>query len=58
MRIVLALMAGAVAWMAVVASQSHAVGGPRYLSGAVRGTQPPLPGHFNRLASYYRIHLN
>ncbi|MGH7194632.1 MAG: hypothetical protein ACREJM_14030 [Candidatus Saccharimonadales bacterium] len=64
MRIVLALMAGAVAWMAVVASQSHAVGASRY-SGAARyagGTGramgPMLPGHYNRLASYYRIHLN
>ncbi len=58
MRIVLALMAGAVAWMAVVASQSHAVGAPRYAGGAGRAIRPMLPGHYNRLASYYRIHLN
>ncbi|HEX7449780.1 MAG TPA: hypothetical protein VF306_19630 [Pirellulales bacterium] len=58
MRIILALFAGAVAWMAVVASQSHMVGAAGHSRGLHRQVQPPMPGHYNRLASYYRIHLN
>ena len=56
MRMMLALLAGAVAWMAVVAAQTPAVRGPA--PGSRRSGFSPLPGHYNRLASYYRIHLN
>lgn len=57
MRVFLALMAGAVAWMAVVASQSNSPATARW-SGARRTGSPTLPGHYNRLARYYRVHLN
>lgn len=57
MRVFLALMAGAMAWMAVVASQSYLPANARW-SGARRAGSPMLPGHYNRLARYYRVHLN
>lgn len=57
MRVFLALMAGAVAWMAVVASQSNPPANARW-SGARRTGAPRLPGHYSRLANYYRVHLN
>ena len=58
MRIVLALLAGAVAWMAVAASHSQAPGTARRSAGVRQPGSAMPPGHYNRLASYYRVHLN
>jgi hypothetical protein len=60
MRVFLAVVCGAMALAAYASSRARA---PRTTSLSVarpfaRPPRLPLPPHFNRLSSYYRVYLN